>query len=381
MAKINARSPYFINVSASGLESAKLELVIYHGAANSSFGTPTYILSSTAVDENVTFEISNLIKDYINSKFNGSYPVINATTAEATTVYVDYRVTETTSGGSTIGSPVYAERAFDGYGYFEDGANPQLAQGYLQSNTTILKLDDAPLRIPIDYSNTTSVAFFNNGEEIFTYSTPVSTPDIEDHIIYVTNESEDGADGFRDRVLLDGGTYEDNPCIDSFLRQFGIYPADTVYVDGTDGVTEIKVVNIEECKHTPYKLTFINKFGAYQDLWMFKRSDLSISKDEEEFRSNIISNGSYNTYEHQYKTFNVNAKESLTLNTGFYPEEYNKVFKEMMLSERVWIEYDDKTLPVKVKSNDFSFRTQLNDKLINYTIELEFAYDKINNVR
>ena len=88
-----------------------------------------------------------------------------------------------------------------------------------------------------------------------------------------------------------------------------------------------------------------------------------------------------NTYSHQYKTFNVNAKESLTLNTGFYPEDYNEVFKQMMLSERIWIEYDNKTLPVKVTSNDFSFRTRLNDKLINYTIQIEFAYDKINTVR
>jgi len=153
MAKINVRSPYFINVSATGLTSAKLELIIYHGHANTSFGTPTYILSATAVDEKVNFEVSSLIKDYINSKFNGDYPALSTSTDEATTIFVDYRVTEATSGGSTVGTPVYAERAYDGYGYFEDGANPQLTQGYLQSNTTILKPDDAPLRIPIDPTN------------------------------------------------------------------------------------------------------------------------------------------------------------------------------------------------------------------------------------
>ena len=80
--------------------------------------------------------------------------------------------------------------------------------------------------------------------------------------------------------------------------------------------------------------------------------------------------------------------ESLSLKTGLgdsydfsLSEDYNEVFKQMMLSERIWIEYDNKTLPVKVMSNDFSFRTRLNDKLINYTIQLEFAYDKINTVR
>lgn len=379
MAKINVRSPYFINVSATGLTSAKLELIIYHGHANTSFGTADYILTSTAVDEKVNFEVSSLIKDYINSKFNGDYPPLSTSTDEATTIYVDYRVTEATSGGSTVGTPVYAERAYDGYGYFEDGANPQLTQGYLQSNTTILKPDDAPLRIAIDPENTTSVAFFSNGEQIYSF-TPSGPYRGQDQILYLSNETA-GVDSYEDRVLLDGGTYESSTCLDKFLRQIGVYPADTVYVSGTEGVTVINVQNIEECKFTPYKLTFINKFGAYQDLWMFKRSDLSISKTEEEFRSNIISNGSYNTYEHQYKTFNVNAKESLTLNTGFYPEEYNEVFKQMMLSERVWIEYDNKTLPVKLMSNDFSFRTRLNDKLINYTIQIEFAFDKINIIR
>ena len=379
MAKINVRSPYFINVSATGLTSAKLELIIYYGAANTTFGTPTYILSSTAVDEKVNFEVSSLIKDYINGKFNGNYPNTGATESEATTVFVDYRITQATSSGSTVGSPVYGVRAYDGFGYFEDGANPQFEQGYLQSNTTILKPDDSPLRIPIDPTNTTSVSFFSNGEEIHTFS-PSGTYTIQNQILYISNESA-GVDSYEDRVLSDGGTFEDSSCLDSFLSQIGVYPADTVYVSGTEGVNVISVQNIEECKFMPYKLTFINKFAAYQDLWMFKRSDLSISKTEEEFRSNIISNGSYNTYEHQYKTFNVNAKESLTLNTGFYPEEYNEVFKQMMLSERVWIEYDNKTLPVKIKSNDFSFRTRLNDKLINYTIQVEFAYDKINTVR
>ena len=128
-------------------------------------------------------------------------------------------------------------------------------------------------------------------------------------------------------------------------------------------------------------MVFVNKYGALQDLWMFKRSDLSLSKKEESFRSSIISNGSYNTYQHQYKTFNVNGKETLTLNTGFYPEEYNEVFRQFTLSEDVWIEYDNKTLPVTVKSSDLSFQTQLNNKIINYTIQVEFAYDKINNVR
>ena len=42
---------------------------------------------------------------------------------------------------------------------------------------------------------------------------------------------------------------------------------------------------------------------------------------------------------------------------------------------------DSKTLPVIVKSKSFVQKTTLNDRLINYTIDIEFAFNKINNVR
>jgi hypothetical protein len=109
-----------------------------------------------------------------------------------------------------------------------------------------------------------------------------------------------------------------------------------------------------------------------------------MTKKDEMFKSNLIgTNGSrdYATNRHQYSTFHVNAKEKLSLNTGFYPESYNEVFRQMSLSDKIWIKYNEKTLPVRLTSSSLSFKTKLDDKLINYTIELEFAFDKINNVR
>ena len=78
MAKINVRSPYFVNVFHADLASAKLDIEIYAGTAHS-LGhtiTPTYTLSSSSVGQfgfYVNFEISNLIKDYISTGFDGNY--------------------------------------------------------------------------------------------------------------------------------------------------------------------------------------------------------------------------------------------------------------------------------------------------------------------
>ena len=379
MSKINVRSPYFVNLATTNLTSAQIEIRIYEGAAATSWlGSPEYTLVSTAVNAKVNFEIAELIKDYITAAFNGGYLGL-AGSGDDTTVYVDYRTTETLSSGSPVVTDVLGLRGFYGYGFFEDGVNPQLLQGYLQSNTTILKSDDDALRVPVDNENTTSVAFLSKGEQIYVWTTLTGLK-IRDQIQYVSTAAKD-VDNYRERVETSGGTFEDNPCIQEFLRNETIYPVDEVIINAVEGVTVLNIENIEECKYTPYKLTFINKFGAYQDIWFFKNSKLALSTNEERYKSNILTNGTYQTYNPQIKVLTKNGKRSLTLNSGFYPESNNKVFEQLFLSEKVWIEYEQKTLGVTIESKSFNYKTSVTDGVINYTIDVSFAFDTINNIR
>ncbi len=380
MSKINVRSPYFINLNTTNLTSATLELRIYIGGVETTWqGSPQYTLTSTAINEHINFEIAELIKDYIPAAFSGTYPNSLLAADDYTTVYVDYRTTETITGSSDVVTTVLGERAFYGYGYFEEGVNPQLLQGYLQSNTTILKSDDDALRIPVDNENTTSVAFLNKGEQIYVW-TPTSGLKIQDQIAYVSTASAD-VDNYRERVEASGGTYEDNPCIQEFLRNETIYPVDEVIINAIEGVTVLNIENIIECKYTPYKLTFINKFGAYQDIYFFKNSKLAMTTEKDKYKSNILNNGTYATYNAQVRLLSKNANQRLTLNSGYYPESNNEVFKQLFLSDKVWIEYKNKTLAVNIENNNIDYKTSLTDSLINYTIDVSFAFDTINNIR
>ena len=69
MSKINARSPFYISVTADNLTSCKLELFIYTGTRgvgatnNDRPTTATYTLRSFAVNEVGVFEISELVRD------------------------------------------------------------------------------------------------------------------------------------------------------------------------------------------------------------------------------------------------------------------------------------------------------------------------------
>lgn len=373
MSKINIRSPYHIHRTIADLTSAKLDLYIYTGAQVGTIVSITYSLTSTAFNAKVTWEISELVRDFLDVTFDGTYT--------SQTIFVNYQITDTISGTPDPALDVVLLEGFDGYGYFREGVNPLLVSNKLQSNSTIYKLDDAPVRLAIHADTQKTVKFFKNNLEVFDVTISAST-NTATLIKYVSNVV-DGVDSYKERVIEDGGIFEDSTCLEFFIRNNTIFEVDKITIQDSNGtlLEVLKVVNIEECKQTPFKVTFINKFGALQDLWFFKASKISLTTTKEEYKGNILVDGSYSVSEHQNKILNKQGKEKLTLNTGFYIEEYNEVFRQLQLSEKVWIEIDSVTLPIDITSSSMAFKTVLNDGLISYTIETEFAFDTINSVR
>ena len=130
MSKINARSPYHINIAATNLTSCLLDLYIYTGTQTTDRGAIKYSINSTAYGEEVTFEISELVRDYIDTTFDGTYT--------SDVVWVDYQTTKYISTVAQTPDTIIQLEGFDGYGYFEDGVNPQLNDTVLLSNEIIL---------------------------------------------------------------------------------------------------------------------------------------------------------------------------------------------------------------------------------------------------
>ena len=375
--KINLRSPYHLTLSESGLEKAQLDLYVYEGTTVTDRpATATYTLISTAYNERVSFEISELARDYLTQTFSGTY--------SSNTIWVDYQITKTVSGTPTALTAVTLS-GIDGYGYFSDGVNPQLSDQVMMTNTKILKPDDSNFRIPVLQDDLTQVTWLDGNSQLATtaYS---ATDESTDIIRYVTNEATLN-DDYNARVIADSGTIEVSPCSRKAFNTLTLNNVTKVVLEFTTGTKVIEIENIEECKYRPYKVTFVNKYGALQDMWFFKRHDFSIQTTEEKYKSNILSAASYNTYDHQMAILEKEAKESIRLNSGWIPESYNAVIQEMMLSDRVWIEVDSstegdvQTLPVMVKMSGQQFKQHVNEKLIDYAMDFEFAFDKINNVR
>ena len=155
-------------------------------------------------------------------------------------------------------------------------------------------------------------------------------------------------------------------------------------VSVTESVADriINVEDIEECKYTPYKIIFRNKLGAKQELWFFKSSRLSMQIERDKFQGNTIKDYRNDIISsHRGVNFSTMSKQTLTINSGFVPESFNEVFKQLMLSEQVWIDYNQQVLPINISNQSIDYKTSLNNKLINYTIDVEFSFNTTNNVR
>ena len=168
------------------------------------------------------------------------------------------------------------------------------------------------------------------------------------------------------------------------------YGGGTVTFTGTDTTAPIGspsrtfiIHRVCDTKFGSSKITFLNRFGALQEMYFFHKSTEDINTTSENYKRNILNyaTASYSATDHQVQTFNINAAKKTTLNTPYVTEGYNDAIEELMLSEHVWLTQGSTTHPVTPSTKSLTFKTSANDKLVQYAIEFNHASDVINNVR
>ena len=84
----------------------------------------------------------------------------------------------------------------------------------------------------------------------------------------------------------------------------------------------------------------------------------------------------YNEYQTATQRYTVDATETLTVNTDFLPEAYNNIFKQLLVTEEAYWMYDQPNSlfkPITIKTNSLTFKTGVNDKLIQYTFTFDIG--------
>jgi hypothetical protein len=349
MANIFARSPYLIRIAESGQNGSKVELFL---SATTFSGSPQYTLSKlipASNDVETLYDISPYIREYI-SFTKPSEPTTSV--ANPTNERVNVRVKRYKLVGSTYSptatNPQLDYIAFDGYTYYQEGFNFDAGDYGLDEGDYYYWEGDGyagQIRAITGASFTAKYTSFHPSPTVTSVAISSGTYDIArvlDANLSVGNKVE----------ILNSALAVD--------KTYYFYPQD-------------------ECKYTPVRLDFVNRYGAWQTEYFFKANNDTFSVENTEYNLLQTDSYNYNFYEGQRKIFNANGKKSIKVNTGWVDETWNETLKQIMLSERILIT-QGYYLPVKINSKSTELFKHINTKQINYSLEFEFAFDVINSV-
>lgn len=165
-----------------------------------------------------------------------------------------------------------------------------------------------------------------------------------------------------------------------------VYDVSKITVSDSQGVANANVKQVDECKFKPHKVTFVNKNGVLDDMYFFKKSTDSVTTKRESYNANTIkADNTYSINQHNKREFNITANSMVKLSSGYLNESSNEKFKQLLLSEKVWItrtfKNDELVLPINVKTSNITYKTSLNDRLVEYTIDFDNSFNVINNIR
>ena len=377
---IQASSPFKVHYPATGLtlyngglREATLNVWIYTGTQGDGNTTafslnvdasiagasgdrpnePTRVLKSTAVgnldNEFVSFDIANIVESHLKQEFQGESVASSSSINPNTTIWVDYQMIIKINATEIV-QPLFNCLGLDGYTYFEEGLNAQINPGAMITADTISVVEGEEVFIPVLMgSSATLVSFYD-----------------EDGSLISSNNYSASPEESYDQI--------------KYPSKVNASSVSILY----DGVGRDITINTLECnKHTPYRVSFLNKFGAIESLWFNGNNTESNSVKSKEYSRITTSTNNGSDYSigrgSRYKK-RLSSKKSMTLNSGFYPEACNSTFEQLIDSTKVWIEKDGVILPINIKDSSLNVKTELNDNAINYTINVEFAFNKINNI-
>ena len=387
----------------STLKSAQIDIYLYDSGNPPS--TPQYSLSKNLLsgESTINFEISELIKDYVEIDFRGDYE--NALISKLVDVEITRTFTETCTNGTEVTHTETGNRlkyiAFRGYGemedknlyedspYYDKNVNPTLSKDMLISNTKIYHLKGEPIRIPF-YNGNDGVHKVQYKNDVTTVSSVILGGSTERITVDRDDVKADVDTGASQIYTADMTHVRLNNSTDTSREELEFNEVNTInFVTHRGFDVSYPIELIEECKHTPYKITFINKFGALQDLWFFKKRTDQFDVSREGYNKTLLSTNSsgvdFNRFAHTSSLLEVNSTESITLNTGFISEDHNEVIRQLMVTEFCWINEKNsiglEPVPVKPKTSSFTIKSEVNDKLINFEVEFEYANTYMQNVR
>ena len=381
---VGARSPIYLTANYSSLATSitdiTLEIYVWNGSRSSRPSTADYTLfRDVFAGTDVSFDIAPMVREEIGAVYDTNQTRTSPTGEKNNNivwVQVDYDinylnkadppVTVNVTGSTDIFS------ASNGYHLFSEGTNFEFPSTFLNNTSTIYVEDNGYEMMPLFMGK------YNN-EDI---ESVIYQPDSTNYEFDITGYHADVQP--EDRILrIPIGELSLNNWLtsDGYTGSASNRPINQtewemkLLDDNGDLVETIKMVKECEPKYTINTIQYINRYGTWDFIHFYKASQDNFSVTSERFRKSIGTSSSsgftYDTTDNVYQQFNTNGRVTTTLNTGWVTEDYREAIKDLMMSEKILLN----GLPVNVVTNSVTLQKSINDRTINYTIEVEEAYD------
>ena len=420
------RSPIYVTwsgTSVTSIQSVSLEIYIWTGARASRPASPHITINrTTGFGSNTTHttDIASLIADQLNTTiaklFNDN--ILSEQNGRVAWVQIDYDVDYNSGSNDTGSSDIF--QVIEGYSYFDEGANFALTQTILspesEQNTYEYNVEMMPIYVG-EYGQGLDIVYAYEDRVLADGGTIESLQCANIGLATIRILLDDGTKydyAVPESVIYTGDQAEDRiklmPSGVANLKNWLVTQGSSIDLVNSDWykiqlldtfenvIDERQFYPTCEVKYTPIQLAYISKYGTWNYATFFKRSVETIDVTNDMYRriTGNVQNGAYTYGLHNpmYKKYNTNGKRRLTINSGFVAEEFKEVMEQILLSEYVLVVADSTVtkdgstytytanngaVAANVSTNSLTKKKKVNDKLIEYTLDLEYAFDELNS--
>lgn len=356
MSIISTKSPYIIEVSATGLSGGKIEIFLWKQGSTIS-ALPQYTLSKLSPASNVTkvyFDVAPYVNEYISTKLynpnsEASYMALPIENYCNVTIK-KYKIV----GGVTTYLSSETKYGFKGFLFQKDSINGSYLNALLDSKTYYYHYDSSK-----NYSNYPAgdITYLSRYYPYLSQFVTLTYTNLVTNVEVIKAEASNGWVKMP-RVLPENWAvgnkleirYTTYPDLDEWYHLYYFKP-------------------MQECKYSPVTLDFVNKYGAWQREFLFKNSTESITMENQTYKNYRRNPVIFNSQESLLTTFNTNATESIKTNTGWVNEDFKDTITQLLLSDNILLN----NRPATITNKQIDLQKNINNKLINYSLDFQFS--------
>ncbi len=135
-----------------------------------------------------------------------------------------------------------------------------------------------------------------------------------------------------------------------------------------------------EQKYPNIRVKFKNRYGQFDwfNFNMINRQSFNTERRTYQPQLGTWQGSSlgYNNYDSSVLNYISDSKQSISVNTDWVDEDYNEIFKQLLVSDEIYWVYDEANndlRPITINTQSITFKTGVVDKVIQYAFDFNYG--------